>query len=497
MSIRVRLAIWCAGISCILLAAVGLAVFTIHSQAHYGDVDRTLAAMTEHFRVEIDRQLARGAPLDRALLAEIDAAGPQLVGANLALIDPAGNAISGRALAADALGRDAAPAHDPMTFATVAEDEGRVRVHTMPLTAAGTTVGYVQSSVSLADLDRSLARFRVLLVGAMVAGVVLSGLGSLVTAARALQPVFTLTETARAIALSRAFGRRIEPSDARDELGELARTFNEMLGSLQSAHEGQRRFIDDAAHELRAPLTSIAGNLDLLERALDLPASERVAIEADIRREVDRLGRLVNDLLALARADAGQAVARESVELDRIVIDEVRQMRRLANGVALAITGVEPTVVLGDIDRLRQLVVVLIDNALRYTPAGGGVEVGLRRADGEALVSVVDTGIGIAAEELPRIFDRFYRTDPARDRDAGGSGLGLAIAGWIAEAHGGRIEVASTPGAGSRFTVALPLAVPAAGPAADPAREPGPGSVPSGDLRPAEILPAASPFPKA
>lgn len=469
MPIRVRLALWCAALSWVLLAAIAAAVYAVHSEAHYRDVDRVLSAVAEHYRSEAGRILTSRRPLDGDF-TPIDLAGSSLVGVGLAVVDGEGNAVIGQPV--ETIGPPDGPddtLHGPRDFATVPSPSGRIRVHTMLL--GNGDDGYVQASTSLADLDRSIERFRNLLIVAMVTGVVVVGLGSFATAERALRPVSELTETARAISLSRAFGRRIDRTDARDELGELARTFNEMLASLHSAHEGQRRFLDDAAHELRAPVTSLLGNLELVERARDLPEAERAEIITDVRIEAERLARLVNDLLVLARADAGQRPRLVAVELDQLVVTVVRDARTIADGVTLGVGALEPVVVGGNADRLRQLLLILVENALRYTPPGGRVSVSLGREGSEALLSVRDTGIGIDPDDLPRVFDRFFRADRARARIAGGTGLGLAIAKWIAEAHNGRIEVDSTPGAGSTFRVVLPVAsaTPTAGSAEAPA----------------------------
>jgi two-component system OmpR family sensor kinase len=459
MSIRLRLAAWCVAIFCVLLAAVSLVVYEAHSRAHYRYLDRTLAAVTAHFQSEIERGLATGSALSPAQLASLDLSGPELVGADLAVYNASGTLITGAPLSgaepdAALVDRD----HDAATFLTIPGPAGRVRVHTMLLAANGETVGYVQSRVSLTDLDAAIARFRLLLLAIVAIGLVVAAVGSLMTATRALRPIADVTETARAIALSRGFARRLEPSRQQDELGELSRTFNEMLDSLDAAYRAQRQFVDDAAHELRAPVTSITGNLELLERARDLPDAEREAILADVRVEAERLGRLVNDLLALARADAGLRVTRAPVELDRVVVEGMRAMHHLAGDVALGLTALEPAVVVGDADRLKQVLVILVENALRYTPAGGQVRVSLRSLAKEAVLAVEDTGMGIGPADLPRIFDRFYRADPARSRIAGGSGLGLAIAKWVVEAHNGRMEVESEPDQGTVFRVWLPLA---------------------------------------
>lgn len=421
MSIRLRLAAWCGAIFCALFVGLAVFIYAVHASAHYHDLDETLAAVTTHYRVEIERQLATGALLSRELVGAVDTEGEQLIGAQLTVFDARGEILLGRSLlgAAPITPAIEPPSRGPATYQTIDTPDGRVRVHTMSLIKSGQTVGYIQTSVSLAKLDRSITRFRLLLVAAGVGGLMVAVVGSLVTAARALRPIADVTETARAIALSRGFGRRLEPTTRHDELGELARTFNEMLSSLDDAHQAQRRFVDDAAHELRAPLTSIIGNLELLKRAHDLPSGERASALADAHAEAERLGRMVNGLLTLARADAGQRASRRPVDLDQIVVDVVRQVHSLANGVELGIAAFEPVVVEGDADRLRQLLFILVENALRYTPNDGKVTVSLLVENDEVRLSIADTGIGIAPGDLPHLFDRFYRADPARARPAG------------------------------------------------------------------------------
>jgi signal transduction histidine kinase len=207
-------------------------------------------------------------------------------------------------------------------------------------------------------------------------------------------------------------------------------------------------------------------NLELLERRGDLPTAEREEALHDATRETRRLARLVADLLALARADAGMPVRRRPVELDRVLLDAFGQVRHLADGKAVALDALEPAIVNGDPDQLKQLLLALIDNAIKYTPPGGSVTLRLRRVADTAEVSVQDTGIGISPEALPHVFERFYRADPARQRDPGGTGLGLAIARWIAEQHGGTVVLESQPGKGTTATVRLPEAT---GRLADPA----------------------------
>jgi signal transduction histidine kinase len=246
-------------------------------------------------------------------------------------------------------------------------------------------------------------------------------------------------------------------SNKQDELGRLAATFNEMLAALEHAYKAEKRFVSDASHELRAPLTAIQGNLELLERHPDAPAADREEAVGEASREARRLSQLVADLLALARADAGSALRRQKVELDRIVLETLTTARHLSGGRDVELAALEPALVKGDPDRLEELFLILLDNAIKYTPAGEQVIVNLCLHDGTAEVTVRDTGVGIAPDDLPKVFERFYRADPARTRDPGGTGLGLPIARWIAEAHGGEIELRSKPGQGTTVTVRLPL----------------------------------------
>jgi signal transduction histidine kinase len=230
-----------------------------------------------------------------------------------------------------------------------------------------------------------------------------------------------------------------------------------MLGSLESAYRFQQRFVADASHELRAPLTAIQANLELLQRHPEMSESERNEALAEAARESTRLTRLVADLLALARADAGLPLRRARVDLDAIVLEECGDVRQLAQGQTLTLDPFEPVQIWGDEDRLHQLLLILLDNALKYTPPTGGVTVGLCQAGEGVELSVRDTGVGIAAADLPHVFERFYRADPARGRDPGGTGLGLAIADWIVRQHAGEIGVTSDLGKGTTVTVHLPL----------------------------------------
>jgi signal transduction histidine kinase len=333
----------------------------------------------------------------------------------------------------------------------------QLQIHILPIQIAEQRTAFVQVAMSTRQFDDALARLRFILVAGGITALFLAGAVGWAIARRALRPISDITETARAIALSQGFSRRLDHYGSRDEVGLLVVTFNEMLASLEAAYVAQRRFAADASHELRAPLTTIRGNLELLERVKDMPPAEQAHAISHARQEADHLSHLVSDLLSLAQADAGQGLQMQPVELDTILLDAYRQAVAMASDVHVSIDKLEQIIVSGDSERLRQLLIILVDNALKYTPGGGQVTLSLTREGDWAAIVVRDTGIGIDTEDLLHIFDRFYRADGARAQDPGGSGLGLSIAKWIVEDHGGEIYVESTPGRGSTFTARLPL----------------------------------------
>ncbi|NJK44164.1 MAG: HAMP domain-containing histidine kinase [Pleurocapsa sp. SU_196_0] len=221
--------------------------------------------------------------------------------------------------------------------------------------------------------------------------------------------------------------------------------------------EAQRRFVADAAHELRAPLTAIQGNLELLERYPNMPSADKDASVHEAAREARRLARLAQDMLSLARGDAGLNLELHPLEFSTLLGEAVRDARHLAQGRTLEVSPLTPCVVSGHGDRLRQLMLVLIDNALKYTPSGGRVGVEQRLAGEWVTVCVTDDGPGIAPQDLSRVFERFYRAEGSRNRETGGTGLGLPIAKWITEQHGGQIWLESEIGRGTTAIVKLPL----------------------------------------
>lgn len=273
---------------------------------------------------------------------------------------------------------------------------------------------------------------------------------------------------------TRDLGKRIQIADNASEIGRLAATFNDMLDRIQQLFLTQERLIGDVSHELRTPLTTVQGNIDLLQRMASssaAPTPERAKeISAllnetlvEVQAETERMSEMISDLLLLAQADSGALQLQWGpVELDTLLLDVYRQTRRLADHykgpgeLEVRLGSEDQAIVQGDRDKLRQVLLNLAENAVKYTPSGGVVTMGLQQ-DGDGVeVYVQDTGIGISDEQQQQIFERFFRTDKARSRELGGSGLGLSIAQSIAQAHGGNISVSSKLGVGSTFTLWLP-----------------------------------------
>jgi signal transduction histidine kinase len=346
-----------------------------------------------------------------------------------------------------------------------------VRVYTTVNNPLG-SAQIIQTARSELSTQQSLAQLRQTLWTGGALGLVLALGGGLVLAWATLAQLRRVTRTAREISVSRDFRRRVHRARGlvRDEITILTETFNTMLANLETSYQQQKRFVADASHELRAPVTSIRCNLDLLAHIPDLPDEEREAALADARTEAERMGRLVNNLLTLARADELAMVNAEThmsagVDLDSLVLEVFRQYKGTdaepsqSGRPRLTLQHIIPARVLGQADQLKQVIVALLDNALKYTPAGGSVVLALSVEQHEAILKVCDTGMGIASEDLPHIFERFYRADHAHSREHGGSGLGLAIAHSIIHEHHGRIDVESTPGQGSTFLLRLPCLI--------------------------------------
>jgi two-component system OmpR family sensor kinase len=307
-------------------------------------------------------------------------------------------------------------------------------------------------------VEATVSRIRLFLAGGVLGGTLLALLGGLLVGRRAMAPIAALTAGAREIAETRDPGRSLPASKAEDEVTQLGRTLQDMLDNLEASRTEtedalarQRQFVADASHELRTPLTSILANLELLAEVLD--GERREAAESALRSS-KRMRRLVGDLLLLARADANRTVPHAPTDLGQVLIDAAAEIGPLADGHELMVDP-RPMTIDGSRDELHRMALNLMENAVRHTPRGTRVHAGVRRRDGEAVLTVEDDGPGVPTELRERVFERFVRG--AGDRGSS-SGLGLSIVRAVAESHGGRVELEDAD-PGARFVVHLPLAV--------------------------------------
>jgi two-component system, OmpR family, sensor kinase len=341
--------------------------------------------------------------------------------------------------------------------------EPPLRLISVPIMYRGNLLYIVQVGTSMESVGETLQRFLVLLVVAIPIALAVSLAGGWFLAGRALRPVDKITLAAQRIAAG-DLSQRLSIPAAHDEIGRLAATFNNMIGRLDTSFRQIRQFTSDASHELRTPLTVMKGETDLVLRRPRPLEDYQSVLESNLE-EIDRMTRIVDELLFLSRADMGEVrVESLPVAMESLVEDIHRQAKLLAQdrNIEVLLGTVMSVVVQGDDFRLHELLLNLVENAMKYSHPGGKVEISLLNDGREARLSVTDQGIGIAPADHKKIFQRFFRTDVARGHTKKGTGLGLAICAWIAELHKGRVEVKSDLGQGSTFTVVLPLAHPSA-----------------------------------
>ncbi|MCC7371685.1 MAG: HAMP domain-containing protein [Chloroflexi bacterium] len=353
--------------------------------------------------------------------------------------------------------RAAAESGRPLTE-SVSVNGRRARVVTRPIVEHGRVTAVVRIGESLQAIDQAVNDLlRPLTVGSVLVLLVCI-VATWLVVSRALDPLEEIAATAQRIAATGDVGLSVRP-EGTAEVRRLATSFDHMIGRLRRLLDSQRQLLADTSHELRNPLTVIRTDLDLL--GLDLDAETRQEVAAEAQEEAERMSRLVADLLFLSREEEAAVGDAEPVRLDRLAEEVVERLMALAPEHEVRAEDAGPVVVLGNEDRLRQLVTNLVENGIRYTPPGGHITVRACRPDERtARLEVADDGIGIPSEHLPRVFDRFYRVDPARSRATGGTGLGLSIVKHIVEVHGGSVWAESEPGVGSRFVVTLPAAPP-------------------------------------
>ena len=332
-----------------------------------------------------------------------------------------------------------------------------LRVLNVPLEAGGRPIGTLQVAASLTMVDTTRQSLIQTILIIAVAAIIFAALLSWFFNARVLSPLVDITESALRISGADDLSQRIpQRGPENDEMGRLVTAFNDTLGRLEQLFSSQQRFLADVSHELRTPLTVIKGNADLMRR---MQKVDKESLD-NIEDEADRLTRLVGDLLLEAQAESGKLPLHFApVELDTLLLEVFKEMRVLARErVQLKLPEIDQIVINGDRDRLKQVLINLVSNAIKYTPQGGEVFLSLGKVGDNARLIVRDTGQGIPSEDLPHIFERFYRAEKSRSRSkVSGFGLGLSIAYWIVNHHGGQIEVDSAEGKGTTFCIYLPL----------------------------------------
>lgn len=454
--ISVKLTVFYAVIlSCILFLISALTVaglsYILYAQAD-DDINLSTASIT--------RRLAEGEPL-----AHLPAANVLVPGVILRVFDEHNRLMV-----------DSAP-YFPKTQALAEEDEEAVYRRLVPLRrplhAAHVDRDYFLYNKQAVRVDDHLyqlyiiknmteqAHFLKTLVKSLLAanalGLFIAIASGMYISRRILRPIRDITDTAKEIEVT-DLGKRIKESGSNDELQKLARTFNHMLNRIQTGFEQQRRFVADASHELRTPITVISGYADMLDRwGKQDPAALEEGIGA-IKSEAANMNGLIEKLLFLAKTDQGrQVINKTAVAMEPLIAEIVQETRLIAPDHRIELGVNDSASVYADAASLKEMLRIFIENSIKYTPSGGKISIESRRDNGQLVISVQDSGMGIPEEDQSKIFDRFYRVDQSRTKATGGTGLGLSIARWIAEQHGSAINLTSKPGKGTTVTIAIPL----------------------------------------
>jgi heavy metal sensor kinase len=451
-SIRFRLTVWYVASLALTLMLLGGATFLFTRASLYHWLDESLGERAEALSEAV--RLVDGRP--RLALADQGHSTYEGTADGFLILDGSGAVVLARSVAAEPCRRAPAVATALTGWpgaGTAAPARGRrLRLASHPILSQGKVAAVIVVAHDLEELDEVLGRLGLVLWALLPLALLGAGIGGFALAGRALSPVDRIARAAAEIS-EQDLSRRLPVATA-DELGRLATTFNALIQRLQQAFERQRRFTADASHELRTPLALIqAITGQKLTRRRGPEEYEQALRQID--EATTYMAKLVAYLLTLARADAGQlTLEREPLDLTEL-LEHVAGQVGDACGRAIPVHAAGPVPVVGDTLRLTELFLNLLENASKYTPPEGTVEVYVRQKQGNVEVVVRDTGVGIPVEHLPHVFDRFYRVDKARAREAGGTGLGLAISRWIAGAHGGSIRAESAPGRGTTMTVTL------------------------------------------
>jgi two-component system OmpR family sensor kinase len=461
VSLRTRLLLGLLGLVSVGLVSSNLLTYRFLQSFLMDRLDEQVQAAVDPVASRLSAGERRSPPLNRTAVPG---------GTYGAVVDSDGNVVVSRPFGYEDEDLDALPEpkltvgdlnrRQPFTTPAVERGAPGFRVVVVPLSSGN---GNLVVAVPMNDVVQTLRRL--VLIELITTGAVLAGVAALalVVVRAGLRPLKDIETTAGAIAEG-DLSRRVERAEPGTEVGRLGLALNAMLSQIQSAFESRqasedrlRRFVADASHELRTPLTSIRGYAEMFRRGASERPEDLALSMRRIEEESARMGVLVDDLLLLARLDQGRPLERRPVDLTRVAADAVADARAVEPERSITLEGLDAgAMVQGDELRLRQVAANLLANARQHTPPTAGVRVGVRREDGSVVLEVADEGPGLFPEEAGKVFERFYRADPSRNRNQGGTGLGLSIVAAVAEAHGGRAQVESTPGHGARFWVELP-----------------------------------------
>jgi heavy metal sensor kinase len=456
LPIRLRLTAWYFAVLAVVLSAFGVSAYLEMRHSIHRTVDEELQIRAEGVHQLIERTVQRGArgDLPEGLREHTEL---RAGGALLQVSDEQGNWLyRSRVMSDYGVPR---PATIPRRAVDYLGNVVPLRIWSQQVSVGGQSY-LIQSAFEMDDFYEALDHFALLLFISIPSLLLCAAAGGYWISTRALAPVDQITQTARTISAQNLSSRLVVPQ-TRDELQRLSETLNGMLERLEAAFKKITQFTADASHELRTPVAVMRTRAELSLRKART-ADEYRDVIAEVLSELEKTSRLIDQLMFLARADSGaETLEFRATNVAEVLREACHQGSALAEAKQVAfqeqISG-DSLWIQGDASSLRRLFLILIDNAVKYTPTNGQVEVSLQRSDGFAVAEVRDTGIGIAETDLPNVFERFYRADKARTRESGGLGLGLSIGRWITEVHAGTIEVRSAPGHGSNFQIRLPIA---------------------------------------
>lgn len=471
MPIRLKLSLWYSGVSLLIMSFFCSYLYLFFTHREMDQIDEHLTQRGEevHQAIGVGYIDVYPFPMQSLVLPDIDAfSSPEVF---LQIVDPRGGILS----RSDSLGEHTLPINKQAMqqmgkkeayFETTDINKASLRIFYMPLIYKNRLIGVLQVAESLYSFERSLDTLRWLLVFGALTITTISAVVGWLLSKKALQPIHRIIETTASIEQNGALEQRIPYSGPNDEIGELSKQINQMMDKievmykeLEEAYDSQRRFVADASHELRTPLTSIRGNMDYLRKLYLEKGVFSIEATDDIIEELERVSRMVHQLLALARADAGYTVQMEPLNAKTMALEWISLGQRLESEQTSfrydPVADLERIAVKGNLDFLKQVFLIVLENAFKYTNKGF-VSISFKIQPTTIGFIVQDTGIGISQDDLPYVFHRFFRAANARSYQ--GTGLGLSIASWIITKHEGEIDIKSTPGQGTTIEITLPRA---------------------------------------